>query len=74
MRYTIRYGEHQGTHYFGSKSEMLAIAEFRSVGNHEFSVHVVEVAPSPALFGRVRATYQGGVRIDQTPKRIVRPH
>jgi len=63
MRYRVRLGEHQGNTDVGTKEQCLAWAAMRSERHPELLVYVVECAPAPALFGRVRASFQAGRRL-----------
>ena len=63
MRYTVRFGEEQGTSDTGSKADCLGWAKMRSERHPELLIYVVEVAPPPKLFGRPRAVFRGGQRL-----------
>ena len=63
MRYTVRYGEEQGTGDTGTKAQCLEWAKSKSERHPEFLVYVVEQGPFPRLFGRPRAVFRAGVRL-----------
>lgn len=68
MRFTITYGDHQGTGDYGTKAECLRWAQGKSArhaaqGGYIPTVHVVEALSPRPRFGRKVATFIGGERI-----------